>query len=138
MKKNLVLSLALLSVVVLSTSIKGQEVSDDQINNLITRTLENDDQAAYDQLATIAKAEPYKGPSDLGSRLGRMEAARFNISTKNIVGAAQINSLPAVKILIIRGVDVNKRDANGKTALDYAKENNNQDMIAALTAAGAK
>ena len=59
------------------------------------------------------------------------------VRSDSLIAAAQINSLPVVKILIKSGVDVNKRDQNGKSALDYAKENKNQAMIDALIEAGA-
>jgi ankyrin repeat protein len=46
--------------------------------------------------------------------------------------AAQANRVAVVEELIHRGADVNARDFNGNTVLDYARAGNSQDVVAAL------
>ena len=68
----------------------------------------------------------------------RLRPIRRPVAAQDITGLARYNNTKAVKFYIQGGlVDVNKRDANGKTALDYAIENNNLEMIDALIEAGA-
>jgi hypothetical protein len=43
--------------------------------------------------------------------------------------AAQMNQLDMVRLLLDRGADVHARDVMGRTALDWARENSNADMV---------
>lgn len=55
----------------------ASKYSDEYITGLIEKVKQTNDQAAYDELARIAKEEPYQGPADLGSRLYELEKVRF-------------------------------------------------------------
>jgi hypothetical protein len=52
--------------------------------------------------------------------------------------AAQMNQLQMVRLLLDRGADVNARDIMDRTALDWARENSNADMVQLLQARSAK
>jgi hypothetical protein len=57
-----------------------------------------------------------------------------------LMQACSSDNLPAdiVRLLIERGADVNAAARDGRTALDFASERNDPQILAALTAAGAK
>ena len=73
-------------------------------------------------------------------RCSNIDSALLLINAGADVNAGDIHNLTAlmrsvhydselVKILIKNGADVNARDFHGKTALDYARENNNIEII---------
>jgi hypothetical protein len=52
--------------------------------------------------------------------------------------AAQMNQLDMVRLLLDRGADLNARDVLGRSALDWARENSNADMIRLLQSRSTK
>ncbi len=52
--------------------------------------------------------------------------------------AAQMNQLDMVRLLLDRGADIEARDVMGRTALDWARENANADMVQLLQARSAR
>jgi hypothetical protein len=52
--------------------------------------------------------------------------------------AAQMNQLDMVRLLLDRGADVNARDVLGRTALDWARENSNADMVQLIRSRSSK
>ena len=52
--------------------------------------------------------------------------------------AAEKNAVDVAKLLIASGADVNAKNRNGRTALMWAVEKKNSDLVEALKAAGAR
>jgi hypothetical protein len=52
--------------------------------------------------------------------------------------AAQMNQLDMVRLLLDRGADVNARDVMDRTALDWARENSNADMVQLIRSRSSK
>jgi uncharacterized protein len=55
-----------------------------------------------------------------------------------LIEAAQMNQLDMVRLLLDRGADVSATDIMGRTALDWARENSNADMVQLLQSRSAK
>lgn len=54
--------------------------------------------------------------------------SRLTLDTP-LTEAAQMNQVDMVRLLLDRGADVNARDAMGRSALDWARENSNADIV---------
>jgi ankyrin repeat protein len=61
-----------------------------------------------------------------------------NIGETALIIAARRGFEGYVKTLLASGADTNAQDNKGKTALDYAEEEDRTEMIQALTNAGVK
>jgi ankyrin repeat protein len=64
--------------------------------------------------------------------------AKDNFRNTALIYAVRANDFKITKALIEHGADVNHPGYKDKTALDIARDNNNQDMIALLQNAGAQ
>ena len=69
-----------------------------------------------------------------------LAAASFGatLSDTRLMDAVKSDNLQAVKTALSQGANVNATEADGSTALHWAAQGNNDDMVAALLAAGAK
>jgi hypothetical protein len=63
------------------------------------------------------------------ARGAHVESRTRLTSDTPLTEAAQMNQLEMVRLLLDRGADVNARDVLGRTALDWARENSNADIV---------
>ena len=64
---------------------------------------------------------------------------RYSVNAGSVIHyAAMMGDLNRVKLLVERGADVNAKDEEGKTPLDFAQENGHQEIVKWLKECGAK
>jgi ankyrin repeat protein len=70
-----------------------------------------------------------------GARLENRTRVTFETP---LTEAAKMNHLDMVRLLLDHGADITAKDVTGRTALDWANENSNSDMVRLIQSSFAK
>jgi len=83
-------------------------------------------------------AAAVEGQTEIGriliARGARLDNRTDSLAETPLTQAAQMNRTDMVSLLLEHGADANEKDGTGRTALDWAHENRNAQMAAALEA----